>query len=279
MPFSSTASNFFGRFGPAQAGQQTAGLGNAYNTLSAANKTPNLFDTIQAVRANELDRQTKQAAIAKVLNDLQQAPQDKLLKELQAQKILYDMQLKTPHNQAKLDEIRTMSSAGYQPTSNTMPNREELLSLGKSPEARIQRKNILQSRTEYGVPGAMQGPITTARFVPKVTVDKNPQLQVDPDVVNKIATYQVDIKTIPGFGKSSVRSAYLKAAVQANPNYDQKQYAAASKFITGLADTKRGTPGGIVNSANTLIGHLDYLDNQIDDLHNSGLPVQNALVN
>lgn len=124
-----------------------------------------------------------------------------------------------------------------------------------------------------------KGPITTARFVPKVTVDKNPQLQVDPDVAYKIATYQVDIKTIPGFGKSSVRSAYLKAAVQANPNYDQKQYAAASKFITGLADTKRGTPGGIVNSANTLIGHLDYLDNQIDDLHNSGLPVQNALVN
>lgn len=52
-------------------------------TSKAAAATPNLFATIQAVRANELERQGKQAQISKVLQELSQAPLERDLKERQ----------------------------------------------------------------------------------------------------------------------------------------------------------------------------------------------------
>lgn len=80
MPFTSSAPSFFGRFGPSQSNPLTSSMAPAEafgraETIKAG--IPNLFSTIQAVRQNELERQTKQAAIAKVLQEL--AIQQKLV--------------------------------------------------------------------------------------------------------------------------------------------------------------------------------------------------------
>lgn len=86
MPFTSTASNVLGRLGPGPVQPLTNG-GNPFDVFSKASITaasaPNLFSTIQAVRANELERQTKQAQIAAVLQTLAVSPE-----QAQANKLL-----------------------------------------------------------------------------------------------------------------------------------------------------------------------------------------------
>lgn len=179
----------------------------------------------------------------------------------------FENQLKTEtlgstnaYRQASLlnQERGVMNQSGFIPAP-----KDQLLAM--TPQARM---DALKQR--------QVGDITGKSYIPKPDTQ---QQVIDPGVVDRIATYNTDIKTIPGFGMASVRNAYLKAVVAQNPQYDQKQYVAASKFMTGLADTRRGTPGGIVNSANTLLGHLDYLDKTIDELKNSKLPTKNLLVN
>ncbi len=155
-------------------------------------------------------------------------------------------------------ERSVMNQSGFIPTS-----REQLL--GMNP---MDRMNALKSR--------QIGDSSGRYFVPK---PDSMQQAVDPAVAQKIASYNVDLKTIPGFGKSSVRNAYLKEAVKLNPNFDQKQYEAGKKFMVGLADTKRGTPGAIANSSNTFLSHLNYLDANVEDLKNGKLPAKNLLIN
>lgn len=86
MPFTSSAPNFFGRFG---AQTSPTNFGNPMDVFAKADATrsamPNLFSTIQQVRANELERQTKQAAISTALQELvmkqQMAPYDMAIKQ------------------------------------------------------------------------------------------------------------------------------------------------------------------------------------------------------
>jgi hypothetical protein len=167
--------------------------------------------------------------------------------------------LNTQRNASLINQERSaMNSSGLTPTSKTQL-------LGMNP---MERMNLLKQR--------QTGDITGRYYVPK---PDSTSLQADPSVAQKIANYEIDIKTIPGFGKSSVRNAYLKQVAEINPQFDQKQYTAASTFMTGLAKTQRGTPGGIVNSSNTFLGHLDFLDKNVDELKNSKLPAKNAIIN
>lgn len=108
MPFSSTGASFFGRFGPSQNAPEFSGLGNAYNKISAT-ATPNLFQTIQSVRQNELERQTKQAAIAKALMDIQQSPLEQQYKQAQIKKALYDIDPNSVENQLRQAQIQGIS--------------------------------------------------------------------------------------------------------------------------------------------------------------------------
>jgi len=83
MPFTSSAPNFFGRMG---AQTSPTNFGNPMDVFSKADATrsamPNLFSTIQAVRANELERQTKQTAIAQALQKLSVSPEQKMANDL-----------------------------------------------------------------------------------------------------------------------------------------------------------------------------------------------------
>jgi hypothetical protein len=98
-------------------GAQTSptNFGNPMDVFGKADATraamPNLFSTIQAVRANELERQTKQAAISKVLQDLviQQklAPIEMAYKQAQQQNLLSEMEL----NPAKKALVEAQTAA------------------------------------------------------------------------------------------------------------------------------------------------------------------------
>ena len=81
--------------------------GNPAQGIASASqfKTPNLFDTIQAVRQNELDRQAKQAQIATVLQELAMAPQKQAYQQAQMKKLLYDMDPNNIENQIKIQEL------------------------------------------------------------------------------------------------------------------------------------------------------------------------------
>lgn len=170
MPLSSSASSFFGKLGPQEAGPLT-NQGNPAQGIASASqfKTPNLFDTIQAVRQNELDRQAKQAQIATVLQELAMAPQKQAYQQAQMKKLLYDMDPNSVENQIRaatlsnqqdqqklareklpLEEMTAMSRSGYKP----MQSRESLLN-----ETPQERRSILGNRAK--------GPVTEKYFSPK----------------------------------------------------------------------------------------------------------------
>lgn len=214
--------------------------------------------------ATYLDAQTKRQALEAEAIKAQQAQSQQSFENQMAlhKQAVQESQLGVM-NQARQSGIMNsersvMNQSGFIPSS-----REQLL--GMNP---MDRMNALKSR--------QIGDATGRYFVPK---PDSLQQSIDPAVAQKIASYNVDLKTIPGFGKSSVRNAYLKEAVKLNPNFDQKQYEAGKKFMVRLADTKRGTPGAIANSSNTFLSHLNYLDAQVEDLKNGKLPAKNLLIN
>lgn len=118
MPFSISGSSFFN--GP----KPLTNSGNPFELFSKASATqaaaPNLFGTIQAVRQNELDRQVKQAAVSKMLLEIQNLPyeQNKLAAEADALRaapptgfvrvgteLKADPQYIGPVDRAKLDDL------------------------------------------------------------------------------------------------------------------------------------------------------------------------------
>lgn len=184
-----------------------------------------------------------------------------------AQQALAQQQITNAQAQQRnsLYEMNTMNTMGYRPTP---PGVMQTPITGPQ-QGKIDRMNLLRGNTQTG-------PVTGNIYTPKPDAQA---AQVDPGVVERIASYNADIKTIPGFGKSGVRNAYLKAVVAQNPDWDQKNYEAAKKFNVGLGETRRGTPGGIKNSAETLLGHLDLYGSKIDELQNQKVPAQNAIIN
>jgi hypothetical protein len=110
-------------------GAQTSptNFGNPMDVFGKADATraamPNLFSTIQAVRANELERQTKQAAISKVLQDLviQQklAPIEQAYKQAQTQSELMDIK-QAPFKQEKLVADTEKARSGVEKDKSTI---------------------------------------------------------------------------------------------------------------------------------------------------------------
>jgi hypothetical protein len=264
MPFASSAGNFFGRFGPAQSNVPSGQSGIDSLIAGSKFKTGNLFDTIQAVRQNELDRNAKQAQIAQVLQELAMAPQkqalQQALQDAQIKKAMYDMDTNSVENQIRqgtllnhmrqqqlaeaklpLQEITDMSRGGFVQTSNNTPNRQELLRLGMTPDARMQRRDILKDRTEYGIPGAIKGPITGDRFVPKSSNASGVDLSNNPDLI--LSGYTS--KGLPTY-RSKAYGKFQRELITENPNLDldtQKAIAAISyaepriKQIESLIDS------------------------------------------
>lgn len=102
----------------------------------------------------------------------------------------------------------------------------------------------------------------------------NPQLAAN---VQAVANYELDPKSFPL--RSGERSALFAATKKYDPSFDQKLYPTQQAYMKEMASNKRGTIGGTINSANTLVAHLDLLDQQVDKLKNTNLKPQNAVVN
>ena len=96
--------------------------------------------------------------------------------------------------------------------------------------------------------------------------------------IQGIANYELDPTRIASL-RTGERSTLIAATKMFDPTFDMKKYPAQQQYVKDLADTKRGTVGGIVNSANTLVGHLGFLDEQIEKLKNTNLKPANAIIN
>ncbi len=214
MPFTSSAGNFFSRFGPATSNVPSGQSGIDSIVQGAKFQTPNLFDTIQAVRQNELDRQVKQVSITKALQEIQQAPIEQEVKQAQLRKALYDLDPNNFDRQAKMAELvineqKAMAQSGLAPTTNTNLTREELLML--SPE---DRRKSLGSRTGYGVKGTQVGKLTGNRYAPTATVG-GIDTEQNPDIM--LAGY--DTKGRP-FYRSRSYGEFQRGLVTENPSID-----------------------------------------------------------
>jgi len=129
-------------------GAQTSptNFGNPMDVFGKADATraamPNLFSTIQAVRANELERQTKQAAISKVLQDLviQQklAPIEMAYKQAQQQNLLSEMEL----NPAKKALVEAQTAA----YGTTAQYQQDKIAVDKAKQERLAKQQEMLDR-------------------------------------------------------------------------------------------------------------------------------------
>lgn len=221
MPFSSTASKFFGRFGASQSDPQTSGLGDSYNKLSAI-KSPNLFETIQAVRQNEMDRQYKQAQIAKVLQDLNN-PIDSEYKQAQIQ-ALKD---KSDYQSGLLDE--------KQRNQDRLTAQQAIIA------------NLLKG--QLGGEGGSNIPVGSSARVGGMYIPLNPRLtdteqaaiagsqSLEPVVSSIIENIQGGI-----FGKNPLKRTARQSIIDSDNTMLSSQDAKLQSFQQDLANLKRLIP-------------------------------------
>ena len=103
----------------------------------------------------------------------------------------------------------------------------------------------------------------------------NPELA---QTVQGISDYSLDPTKLASM-RTGERVAVLAATKMFDPTFDMKKYPAQQDYIKQLSRTENGTIGNKVNSANTLISHLDLLNNQVDKLKNTNLKPANAIIN
>ena len=92
-------------------------------------------------------------------------------------------------------------------------------------------------------------------------VDMIGQYKLNPTVIQRMTTKHPEI---------------LAAVGQKYPDFDQTTYNAKNKLITGFTS---GPQSKEINAINTVAGHLDELDQAVDALNNTRVPVLNALAN
>lgn len=247
MPFSSTPSSAFNIMPSVR--PQTSGIADSFRNNY---KTPNLFDTIQAVRNNELDRQVKQAQIAKFLVDIQSAPVDLEVKRAElANKLAtakyYDQYANAISNNGL--ELNSFSKNGptfKKPTTTTIDNK---------------LTNISQDAT----PDDKNAWLAQNFSTPEISL------------INKVASGDIDPKTIPAF-KGGNRLKYLQAVTVLNPDYNQMSLLTEANFRKDLGKNTPNSVGGQITSANTLIGHLGFMKDKLDELKTGKIPAKNAIV-
>lgn len=152
MPFTSSAPNFFGRFG---AQTSPTNFGNPMDVFAKADATrsamPNLFSTIQAVRANELERQTKQAAISKALQELaiqqQLAPIERAYKQAQVDAMPIE------------NALREAQTAAY---GTTAQYQQDKIAVDKAKQERLLKQQEMLDRILAGEPADGSGGIVGA---------------------------------------------------------------------------------------------------------------------
>lgn len=92
--------------------------------------------------------------------------------------------------------------------------------------------------------------------------------------VKKLANYDIDPKTLST--KGGEREKYLRMAVQANPDFDQKNYNAIYNAVNRFATGKQGDT---VRSLNVAIEHMDTARRLGDALKNGDIPLVNKWAN
>lgn len=96
----------------------------------------------------------------------------------------------------------------------------------------------------------------------------------DAALVKGLASYRVKPSELGARPSASgmTRQELIARAQLANPDYNISNAEAANKFVTGLASTSSSSPGGQVNSMNTIAAHMDSLLKANADLTNDENP-------
>jgi hypothetical protein len=124
----------------------------------------------------------------------------------------------------------------------------------------------------YNIPADLKplSPTSTAEekqaFLNRFTPDVQTEIQ-------SVADYTIDPTKALSLFKSNAREQIIKLAKMYNPDFDMKSLTAAQQYQN--PNTKVGQN---ITSLNTLVGHIGYMKNSIDNLKASGQPLVNAVI-
>lgn len=105
--------------------------------------------------------------------------------------------------------------------------------------------------------------------------------QLDPvtsENVRGLANYDLDLSKVATY-RGNQRSEYAALAKMYNPNFDMKKYGQRQQFMKNMSNTNPGSMGGNILSLNTLIGHLQLLQEKAAELQTGNLTPVNAVIN
>ena len=95
----------------------------------------------------------------------------------------------------------------------------------------------------------------------------------DQDVVQGLADYTLDPSKTSSLFRGNQRQRLLALTKRYNPDFDMKSFTAAQHYVNPDSGVGRN-----ITSLNTLVGHLGYLKNSVDQLQSSGQPLANAVI-
>lgn len=94
-------------------------------------------------------------------------------------------------------------------------------------------------------------------------------------LVKGLTDYSLDLSKVSSI-RGNQRQLLASLAKQYDPSFDMNQFNARKNFVNNLAN---GNLSKSVISANTLIGHINGLQESYNQLHNSKVPLFNAVGN
>lgn len=120
------------------------------------------------------------------------------------------------------------------------------------------------------LPGDANGDLRGDDFIKSLST-QDPGLAA---TAKAVGDYKMDVRSLSLRGGN--RERVLAAALRYNPTYDQTQFAGKNRAVTNF---NGGVEGRTVRSLNVAIDHLGTLQEAVDALHNSNIPVLNQVKN
>jgi hypothetical protein len=101
--------------------------------------------------------------------------------------------------------------------------------------------------------------------------------EVPEEIAQGLVDYTIDPTKVSSL-RGNQRMMAIKAAKDLDPTFDMKEFPARSAFVKDL-NSGNGKMFQQVTSANTLIGHLGFMNQKIDELKNKNLSPANTVIN
>jgi hypothetical protein len=91
-----------------------------------------------------------------------------------------------------------------------------------------------------------------------------------------VANYKLDMKSVLQRVPPAIKAQFIQGVSTLNPNYDQKTFQARQDYQNSLSS---GTIGKNITALNTVIPHIDRLNQSLQALGNGNIPMLNGVKN